>query len=380
MALIDFAAFAYYPALQSSEGEYMGYRNLSEDDKSAILPIFEIGQRKNEPNLTGTIEQLKGTISERPFILDLSKDPAPPAFVPKDDPNPEKTAALQKSQHSYNAQLVALLDQTDGFANWRGLVSQFPNCVPMLQFTDADNQAINILRQGAQMAFSGFESLAIRISPDSAQTIYPVLAQLMAILPSPDRLLVVVDCGQGRIQRPEKAEFAKKVITELLAVVDVAQQAEIRAVCLTNSFPNASHDNLKEFQSFDWDLWEEASSIFPFQFGDYASINRRRKSTTYVPGDWRATVAYPLDRGWLIYRHPDASDPKGWIDGAKAVIAHPSYQPGLETWGGELLVKAAAGSIDDVASARFWHAAKVNMHIHRQVRYAGTVVWGEGTD
>lgn len=78
----EFSQYQYYPCLQCSEPEHIGYRELSDEDKDAILPIIELSQTKNEASFGDTIQAVKGLLASRPFILDLSKDRAPTAFVP----------------------------------------------------------------------------------------------------------------------------------------------------------------------------------------------------------------------------------------------------------------------------------------------------------
>jgi hypothetical protein len=43
---IEFNQYQYYPCLQCSEPEHIGCRELSDEDKDAILPIIELSQTK----------------------------------------------------------------------------------------------------------------------------------------------------------------------------------------------------------------------------------------------------------------------------------------------------------------------------------------------
>ena len=79
---VDFASYTYYPALQCSFAEHLGYRQLSEDDKNKLLPIFELSQQTYEDkDFAGPLDQVKTSANGAPFILDLCKDPCPPPFV-----------------------------------------------------------------------------------------------------------------------------------------------------------------------------------------------------------------------------------------------------------------------------------------------------------
>jgi len=369
MPKVDFSAYPYYPALQCSFPEHHGYRQLSNEDKDALLPIWELKQRDFEdPDFNGAIQDIKTSVGNRNFVLDLCKDPAPPPFVPSGKKlSASEEARIQTqaaTQQSYNAALAKLLDPTDGFKAWREFVTPFPTAVPTLQFTDASSQSAAILRQGALLARSG--SIAVRISPETADEIFDVIIQLISILDSAEALLIIFDCGYGRTGIADRAAFAKQGISRVLSEIDVLQRANLRAVCLSNSFPNASHDGLKPYENLDWTLWQEASEAFPFTFGDYGAIHRRKSTTMYVPGDWRATVIYPLNDKWLIYRDPNSKDQQGWITGSREVLTA-AEKDKTNCWGASMVENAAKEKIEECKSPRFWYAAKVNMHLHRQI-------------
>jgi hypothetical protein len=89
---------------------------------------------------------------------------------------------------------------------------------------------------------------------------------------------------------------------------------------------------------------------------------------------------YPRDEEWLVYRHPDASDPQGWQIGSAAVTAHARYNPAPRVWGVQVIERAAAGNLAGIDAARFWYGAKVNIHIHRQIPFARQTIGEYGLD
>jgi hypothetical protein len=368
---IDFAAYPYYPALQCSFPEQHGFRQLSDEDKNGLLPIFELSQRNyDDGDLVGSVDEIRITTANRPFILDLCKDPCPPPFVPSgkilSDGALAKIEGQKNIKESYNAALTKLLDPADGFSSWRQLVATFPNCVPVLQFTDPATQAKSILRQASMLSSHG--SLAVRIPLETDFSIFSTIALVVATLENASSLLIIIDCGQGRTRVSERAEMARKAIATILSEVEVAQRANIRAVCLSNSFPNAGHDNLKEYASCDNDLWEQTLDAFPFMYGDYGAMHRRHNTTMFIPGEWRATVISPSKDGWLIYRDPNSKDPKGWETGCDLIQKDALFVP-LDTWGATVIANGAAGKLEDHKSPRFWYAAKVNLHLHQQTNW-----------
>jgi Beta protein len=370
MAYVDFSQYYYFPCLQCSEPEQIGYRELSDEDKDSVLPIIELSQVKYESSFEDTIIAVSAMMGNRPFILDLSKDRAPSAFVPKKNPDHVKIAKLQAAQDAYNHVLTSLLSPADGFAGWRALAKNFPNAVPVLQFTDPGTQSKNILRQAVQLSKDGFEQIAFRITQETNEEIYDVIGQVGAVLESAAHLFLIIDCGQGRQRIAERADFAKLAMARVIEEIEPSQSLLISAVCLNDAYTTPPDGILRFYESCSRELWGQASEKFPFLFGDYGANYRHKKTNTFMPPEWKAQVVYPLSDGWLVYRHPDAQDVQGWIEGAKAVLGHDDCDDENNCWGSQLVDRAFEGDISGVASARFWHGAKINMHIHRQIRYA----------
>lgn len=383
MPKIDFSSFPYFPHLCCSEGEHMGYRRLSDTDKDALLPVFELGQRRHEPDLDLAVEEIRVSAGERKFLLELSKQPSPPPFEQKDAAARAADAVRIRQQRDeaerYNALLSGLLSPADGFAAWRAMAGKFPNCIPVLQYQDPAKEQAEILKQAKHLAGDA-NSIAIRITEATSAEIFPTLAALYAMLGNPERLLVIVDAGAGRVRISQRQEFVAATMASIVQQVPLDQQSQVRAICVSSSFPAQTKDDLTPYDACEWDIWSAAREVAPVMFGDYAAMHRLRKQNTYVPNDWRATVVYPLNEGWLVYRDPNANREEGWTEGSEKIRADAAYQPELRAWGTEIIARAASGDIKGVDSARFWHAVKVNLHLHRQVRHAQRMLSEFDTD
>lgn len=372
MPIVDFSQFPYYPALRCSTGEHIGYRLLGGDDKDRLVPIFELSQRGNSPSLDQSITFIQHSVEGRAFMLDLCRDPAPDPHISANPRDPaadaQRVQQEQEARDAYNGLLARLLDPADGFAAWRQQAAAFPNAIPILQYTDAATQARSILRQAS--FFARTTSIAIRIRESDSHHIYEVVSQIISILESPDRLLIILDCDQGRRYLTRRSDFAKAAISRITDGLDPRQIALVRAVCMSNTFTKPNHDGLRLYHNYDWNIWREARQSFPFLFGDYAATHRFRRMTTFAPSDYRSTVVYPLDDAWLVYRHQDLNDEIGWTTGAAEIVEHGRYRPVPDVWGAGVIQRAANGDTADVAASRFWHAVKVNIHIHRQIGVA----------
>ncbi len=368
---IDFSEFYYYPSLQSSDAEHFGYRSLSNADKDQIIPIFEISQRPKELNLQGALKLIAESAQNRPFVLDLCRDPLPAPKLAKNPKDPD--AAKQryeeacKIQVAHNTILEDLLNPTGGYKRWRAVVNDFPNAIPAIQFRDAAN-SFQVLREAALLSKQS-ETLAIRVSTKDDQLIAPVIAQIISILESADRLLIIADAGYGRQSLSKRAAHASDLLTTIQTHIDLLDAPLLRAVCLSSSFPQLGHDGMMTIQNQDWTLWEEARETFPFMFGDYGATHRY-VATGFQPFDWRANVVLPLEKAWIAFRDPNSKDREGWIEGAKEILGYPDVEPLPDAWGSGVIKQAANGDLSSIDVAKIWYAAKVNIHIHQQIKFA----------
>jgi hypothetical protein len=227
MPQVDFSQFQYYPALQSNISELLAYRELSADTKQRIAPLLELSQRGTSADLNDPITEVRAVTGTPPFILDLSKEPAPaPYRYPGEDP--EKVERATESQTAYNNLLSTLLNQADGFSAWRELSASFDNAIPVLQFTDPSIQHRQILRQAALLSH-GDQSLAIRIPEEYADPLGSLVPQIISILRSPAQLLIIIDCGQRRQRLAQRAQFAADTMTRILGDIDISEQPPISA-------------------------------------------------------------------------------------------------------------------------------------------------------
>ena len=75
---------------------------------------------------------------------------------------------------------------------------------------------------------------------------------------------------------------------------------------------------------------------------------------------------------WAFECRPDANS-TGYVDAAKSLISnHPEISRDA-TWGAERIVASAAGEIDAMRTPAMWIAARVNMHIAKQLELSRRV-------
>jgi len=338
---IDFNDYTYYPNLRSRPAEVKGFGELSDSCKDAVIPLFTLGVW---PRQTDTVTSLREVISAcngRPFALDLTTDPS---YLTKD--------------------IFELRNPDSDFKNWRNFVSKidYP-IIPVIQITD-DSKISQVIRQARAFENAGLGKIVFKISSFSNQT-NNVIAALSA-LDSSDNALVIIDAGYIRDTLHASLAGTVTLINSIRDEVDSA----IISVAST-SFPSSVMpfiDVNSKGKTGVIDIMETklhaAIGREAVIYGDHGSIHSRVYTTS--GGRFIARIDYPLNDAWVFERRSDTNS-QGYISAAEDIIdAFPEIADD-ETWGAKKIMKAAQGEIDNMKTPASWIAARVNMHISRQI-------------
>lgn len=373
MPRVSFNRFHYFPEITASWPERTGFVNLSPDDKQSVLLTFLLGQvDNNSPDLGPAIRHMRECVEERPFLIDLLKHLAPAPYEPAaglaDARAQERYNREADIKQRYDRTINDLTNPADGFAAWRAFVGQWPNAVPVIQFTQPRTQARNILRQ-ATMLSAGNQSIAIRLNRASADELYPIISNIFAVVERPSRILFILDMGQARSQMQEREAFVTEAVTQISALVDARYHSQLRFVSTGGSYPQSTPNGLHERNIHEREIWNNLTEATDIRYGDYASMHRLVPTTTFRPSDFRAAASLPLNVSWLCWRSENANDTTEWQTGAQAIVEHNEFDGSAECWGKEIIRRGAAGDTNNIEANRHWIAARINMHIKTQIEY-----------
>lgn len=372
MQTVDFSRFKYIPSILSDAVGEVAYERLSPETRSGILPLFELCWRPRSSDFEECFAFLTRVEGGNPFLLDIDKRLAPDPYQARNPKNPYaadlKYRQDKAAQIRFNSKLNTLLRPEDGFYNWRSLVHRLPNSIPVLQVTDAVAQKEDVFRQAALLCVGG-ASAAFRIREAKALEMCSLASELLVQLENPRQLLIILDCGQGRTKLPERAAFVAGALRLIEDRIGHDRMKAVRAVCMSNSFTLPAHKGMRFKENHDWEIWQRVSATIPLAFGDYAACERENAHSSYRPWDFRATVTHALPGGWLISRHANKNDPKGWHSGCQTISGDFRFAP-LASWCDKQIVETAKAEEAPSEEPRFWHATRINGHIERQFSQA----------
>ena len=353
----------YTPILKTTSAELKGLRELTDDVKDSITPIFELTRsRKTKAYTEGNIDKqlrlVAAAFPNRPFILDLTGHP----------------------RHR-NSQIRALQTSANGYGAWVSFLhkkqSEFPaGIIPALQLNDEDvdtrEEFYSRLRQQVTSLRGEFTAMAYRL-PIGYEDITEDLEQIKGEL-ALDQLIAVIDAGfipQGKADVYEAS--ATKDVNKL-----IAQGVKTIAVA-GSSFPQNpteyGEDEEGQFRLEEVLFFKKVQKKTKQQllYGDYATIHPEPSLQAGGQG-WVPRIDLPCEESILYRRSRKGKNEKTYANGytrAGGRIARlPEFSAvrslSSDCWGIEQIQMAAEGS-PPALSPSHWISARINIHINVRV-------------
>ncbi|GAB3441631.1 beta family protein [Massilia solisilvae] len=346
---IKFADYPYYPSLRTRPAEITGYAKLRPEVKRGLVPVMRVGAWPRCDDLSESMHQLVTAAEGNPFILDVTRE-----VMYQND-------AVHK-----------LLDPSDDFKAWRDFAYSFDQAIPTVQFSQTARLP-QIIRQTRQLE-AWERRIAFRVSDFQADTSKVITA--MSAMDDPKNALIVIDAGY--IRETMAASIAA-CVSSVNDIRDEIPDAEIAVI--STSYPASVTSFLQPpgqatsgvINILERDLFE-AIGADAVIYGDHGSIHARAKAAT--GGKYTPQIDCALYDAWIFERRPNA-DGEGYIDAARSILTQWNEGRTDDTWGAEMIRKAATGDVEGMKSRAHWIAVRVNLHLTRQFELSQQVAAGE---
>lgn len=340
----------YIPLLKTTDAELKAYAQLSEVCKQGITPVFELTKsRKTKLEADGNIDkrmsQIRELVEDRKFILDLTAH-----------------------EDMVNYQIEELLDEDGGFSNWRDFLVKHNdlNIVPAVHLNpDEPNETIRLLEWLEQ----NYAEFALRLEPSD-----PDFKEYFEIINRAQftsrKLTVILDAQYvTRDNLDEVRRDCESVIEHGKSISGLT-----RYVVLSSSFPKSvvghtteCRDDKGRITKLEPLLYEgvktavAADASVDVIYGDFASVHPVRNMQG--GGGWVPRVDFPLDDAFIYTRV--RRNEGGYVEAARRMVNNPEYKR-FDAWGCDEIESAARGTPGGL-SPSYWIAARINMHITKEV-------------
>ena len=334
---------SYLPTLAIRPSEMRALEELAESDKNILFPCVLLCPWVASGALEKAIDRVQAAYGERPFFLDR-----------------DHSYRVTNEERPAQREFLDLQEPVDGFSNWFEFVNSCPQAIPVLQLPcpDAANLRQQIMR--AEQMARGFGVRINRVLPEVRDFVFKVLSEI-----EHNDLVFFLDAGWSRDPLQHEDWFLSTVRRLLEA------NPAIPIVLSCSSFP-------LEFSSF-----EGVEHIVIHARRIFDNVRRAFNEAILIYGDWASTKprryqdggSHPLPRidyarrtDWIIARNKD--EEWGFVEAARALISSHYWDPDLSVWGTYMIQRTAQKDEFSINTIQKAVAARVNIHLHLQARFA----------
>ncbi len=339
MVNIKFENYQYFPTLRTRQSEMRGLKELDTVRKSKIVPLLTLGRWPRASDFDKAAEKVVEVMDGNPYFLDLTTD----------------------TTHLGDQQKV-LRDPSSGFKAWRDFLSKYDRAVPVVQL-NSDARVRDIFKQ-AQAFEKVSGKIAFRIKDFTSDT--PLVINAISAMDDASNAIVFVDCQYIR-----DSFFA--YVTAAVATINQLRNEfpELMIVVMSTSFPSSvmsfvdSTQTKGEIDILERQLHARIGGNPVAVYGDHASIHSVVYDDVRIMR-WSARIDYPQNFQWTFARRSGDQTQAGFISAAKEIARLDSDIGSRNIWGEQMILDAAAGSPFGAAPSS-WIAARVNIHLSRQI-------------
>lgn len=341
---IDARQLRYVPTIFLRSAELAALEKLPDVDKVDLHPVFLLRPWMSSHQLIASIDRIHKSLGDRPYYLDL-------------DPFFEKT--IKNSNRQATSDFFSLYRSESLYRNWYEFVSGIPNVTPCLRLESPSNRKLSEQIDVATEIGRGFLAyIRYDITHDPEEVIREVCKT------SHSDFAFVLDMLWSRDLNDR--------INWLSSLIRVATdlRPEIRIIITGSSYP----DNFTKY-SLGQKVQIQERNIFN-------QLKARHNAADLVYGDWGSTrppssggggaeipprIDYPTLDGWSIYRITDGSD--GFHAAAKKISEREDWPSRLPIWGTFMIENTLNKSTPRIDNLKKASAARINIHLHSQLRF-----------
>jgi hypothetical protein len=318
---------------------------LPNHDKDMLMPFIPLGPWTTAQNFTSSLSRLKEAYGERPCFVKIAE--------------PE----LGGGERSVHATLAALRNPTDGYRAWCEFIETQNNFVPNLQLSELSE----LMRQTSYLYGLG-RGMIVAFDDRQFVGIDFISQQVGQLTHNGRDICFFIDFGKCR----DAISISGKAIEYAELILRNAPNSFVSISA--SSFPATFGDKVQQ-EIFERTLFGLVSARVKSNliYSDRGSARAERQiggGGTIPP-----RVDYAAKEEWFFFRSDiSASNAKerdmAYFEQAKAAIAAPSWDAKLHIWGTQMIERTAIGDTSAITSPKRNTAARINIHLHRQLFYS----------
>ena len=318
-------------------------QELPERDKDHLSPLFQLRPWGASRQLDNSASRLEEAFGRRPQFLELC-----PEEPPKGPPRP------------VHSELEELRNPADGNAAWCEYIKARENLIPALLISGRKD----FIAQGAYFTQLG-RGMILRIPLSAIGTLTPLCIAVAEFTDSGHDVIIVLDFERQTrdlLGRLAQATGYVEAVRRMLPNAFISFSAS----SFPETFTTIEHQDIFERQFFDGlAIHVGAEKLI---YSDRGSARaERQKGGGGAPAP---RIDYVLPSRWTFFRSEEGGDrPTGYQTQARQAMASNGWDAELRLWGSQMIERTAAGDQEAINSPARSTAARINIHLHRQLFY-----------
>ena len=308
------------------------------------MPYFPLAPWTTAHQLSSTLSRLEEAYGDRPCFVGLAEKEWDVATRP------------------VHAQLDDLRNPADGYRAWYEFVSRFPNFVPQVQLEDPGQLDVQVGR---------LRSLNRGLLIVVGQPLFDRITALEVLV---NRISQLTDGGNDALFLLDLGKVNNDILnwefrTVPYAATIMQQAPNSFALISASSFPEG-FTGISEQEIFERKFFIVARKYFGGRliYSDRGSARAERQSGG--GGAPAPRIDFATKDKWTFFRSDDEGDrAKSYFSMARRAMASVDWDPKLNIWGTQMIQRTALEDHSAIISPKRSTAARINIHLHRQLFY-----------
>ncbi|UYK80392.1 beta family protein [Xanthomonas sacchari] len=338
-----FDAFRYAPIIEVRPAEMLALETLPEKDKDLLAPVLKLRPWAASLELNKSIGRVKSAYGGRPCFLALAE------------------LDFSEVTRPVHIDLRKLADPRDGFRAWCAYFENEGNSqfIPCAQITHPEE----FLPQVKSLAKLN-RGLGIVVESEALPYAENIAERLLEAEVEGD-VMFMLDYGKQNAGLVNMASLIRDRLAKISKIIPNATLS-ISASSFPDGFVGVESQAIFERQAYNFIKGE---MHFPLIYSDRGSARAERQLGG--GGAPAPRVDYADDNWWYFYRSGDESKKRlsRYQEMAKEVMKSPQWDPKLRIWGTQMIERTALGDENAITSPPRATAARINIHLHRQLHY-----------
>lgn len=347
MAKSKFDGTRYAPIVEVRPAEMLALETLPNKDKDLLSPIMKLRPWMASHELGKSIGRIKSAFGARPCFLALAE------------------LDFDEATRPVHKDLRRLANPKDGFAEWCAYFGEpaHEQFVPCAQITHPEE----FIPQVQKLAAYG-RGLGVVVESGALPFAEVIAERLAQAKVGPD-VLFVLDLGKQNAGIINSAAAIKDRLTKISKIIPRVTLS-VSASSFPDGFVGLECQQIFERVAFNSIKGEVR---FPLVYSDRGSARAERQLGG--GGAPAPRVDYADDNWWYFYRSTDDRKTRlrQYQSMAQEVMKSSQWDPEIRIWGTQMIERTALGDENAITSPPRATAARINIHLHRQLHYGDPV-------